>query len=217
MWIDAGLMLCGSLAGTIALLFGAAGRFDLPFFWAYVGAMLVCGLAVIVVIDRDLLAERLRPGSGGSDRGLSALLAVAFGVHVVVAGLDARHGWSHVPIAGRAVGFCGALAGMSLTIWSMRVNRFFSPYVRLQSDRGHRLVTGGPYRFVRHPGYAGALCVCIFSGFALGSWSSLAPSVFGVALILRRVVLEDRFLRGSLDDYHAYSQRVRWWFVPGIF
>ena len=104
---------------------------------------------------------------------------------------------------------------MILCVWAMAVNRFFSPVVRLQEERGHRLVTDGPYRYIRHPGYAGILLsACV--GVALGSWWSLLPLVVAMGLILRRTALEDRFLRASLEGYASYAEQVRYRLVPGI-
>ena len=99
--------------------------------------------------------------------------------------------------------------------WSS--NRFFSSVVRIQKERGHRVVDTGPYARVRHPGYAGMILMAPFSGLALGSWISVAIALVYSALILRRVVFEDTFLRQNLEGYDAYTRRVRYRLVPGIF
>jgi protein-S-isoprenylcysteine O-methyltransferase Ste14 len=98
----------------------------------------------------------------------------------------------------------------------MAVNRFFSSVVRIQSDRGHQLVTGGPYGWIRHPGYLAALLQGISSGIALGSWVSMIPVVGMLPLLFVRTVREDRFLRGNLPGYLEYAQRVRYRMLPGI-
>ena len=107
-------------------------------------------------------------------------------------------------------------AGFGLAIWAMLANRFFSPVVRLQEERGHHLITTGPYRFVRHPGYTGTLVSVLCVGPALGSWLASIPMVVFALLILRRARLEDRFLHDKLDGYPAYAQRVRYRLLPGV-
>ena len=98
----------------------------------------------------------------------------------------------------------------------MRINRFFSSVIRLQEDRGHELVTDGPYRWVRHPGYIAGLLICLASGIALGSWLSCSWPMGCIPLLLRRTVAEDRFLKSNLKGYSAYADAVRYRLVPGI-
>ena len=98
----------------------------------------------------------------------------------------------------------------------MIVNRFFSPVVRIQEERGHHLITEGPYRFIRHPGYAGMLLAFAGVGPALGSWWSLVPLVPVVLLILRRLLIEDRYLHEHLEGYAGYAQRVPYRLLPGV-
>jgi protein-S-isoprenylcysteine O-methyltransferase Ste14 len=107
-------------------------------------------------------------------------------------------------------------AGLAFFIWAMHVNRFFSSVVRIQRERGHHVVTGGPYRWVRHPGYAGAIPAAMASGLALCSWLATAIGALGVPLLLWRTIVEDRTLRAELPGYRDYAQRVRWRLLPGI-
>ncbi len=97
----------------------------------------------------------------------------------------------------------------------MRVNRFFSPVLRVQSERGHHVIDRGPYRWVRHPGYAGAVLCAVASAPALGSWWALVPAALYAVAFIRRAMREERFLRNELIGYEAYASRVRWWMVPG--
>lgn len=201
-------------AGTA--LFGAAGRFDRPLFWAYLGVMTLHWLAGILSIDKDLLAERLRPGPGGTDRGLAvAALPLSFG-HLLLAGFDTRCGWTHVPLAASIAGLACVVLGWGFATYAMHVNRFFSPVIRLQSERGHVLVDAGPYRFIRHPGYLGMLVYLLGSGPALGSWWASVPQLMLAWFIGRRLLREDRFLHEQLPGYPDYARRVRWRLLPGI-
>ncbi len=98
----------------------------------------------------------------------------------------------------------------------MAINRYFSSVVRIQEDRGHELITDGPYRVVRHPGYAGILIGMPGMALALGSWAALIPQVVFDLLIFRRLLIEERVLRRELAGYVEYSERVRWRLLPGL-
>jgi protein-S-isoprenylcysteine O-methyltransferase Ste14 len=199
------------------ILFISAGRLDLPWFWAVLGLHAIFMLAGLVLIDPDLLRERTRPGPGGRDRNLRSWLSLLFLVQFIIAGLDAgRYGWSRTmsPMV-QATALALYILGMVICIWAMAVNRFFSPVLRIQDERGHHLVTAGPYRYVRHPGYLGIL-LSASAGVALGSWWSLIALVPVAILILRRTTLEDRLLRKSLEGYANYSEQVRYRLVPGV-
>ena len=105
---------------------------------------------------------------------------------------------------------------MGLTTWAMLVNRFFSRAVRLQPDRGNQVVTSGPYRLVRYPGYSGGLLLLLSAGFALGSWIAMAPIPLMLPLMVRRTLIEESMLANALPGYADYTQRVRPRIVPGI-
>ncbi len=201
-----------------ASLFGSAGRLDLPWFWALIGFSIVLMFTALRAIEPDLMRERLRPAPGGVDRSLRWLMLPFLLAQLIVAGLDVgRFGWSGpVPLVVHGTGLLLFVSGMALAMRAMAVNRFFSPVVRIQVERGHRLITEGPYRFVRHPGYAGMLLSFLGSGLGLGSWWSLLPSIPVVVLILRRTILEDCYLRERLDGYAGYAERVRYRLLPGV-
>ena len=213
-WILQALGFC-ALIGL--LLFGCAGRIDIAPFWEY---LFVCGACFIVatsVIEPDLFLERVRPGGQPLKLRYYALLLPPI-VHWCIAGLDVgRFHWSvPVPPALQIAGLAIFASALALITWAMRTNRFFSSIIRLQEDRGHELVTAGPYRWVRHPGYIAGLMFCLTSGIALGSWLALLPAVLCVPLLVGRTVAEDRFLKSNLKGYSAYAGRVRYRLVPGI-
>ncbi|MBX3395307.1 MAG: isoprenylcysteine carboxylmethyltransferase family protein [Phycisphaerae bacterium] len=201
-----------------AILFPIAGRIDLPFFWIAVLAPTPLSFFIGPRVDPELLHERLRPAAGGIDRHLRTLGTPFFLGQLVVAALDVgRYHWS--PAMHPALQFAGAagfVGGLGFAAWAMLVNRFFSPVVRIQSERGHHLIATGPYAIIRHPGYCGTLLAWPSLSFALGSWWSLAALSPLVLLVFRRVVLEDRFLFESLEGYREYAARVRFRLIPGI-
>jgi protein-S-isoprenylcysteine O-methyltransferase Ste14 len=200
------------IGGLAIVLFGAAGRWDLPFFWAYLAIWGLLLLALPLVVDGGLARERLSVRGAGRGRYLRLLL-LPFGLtHWIVAGLDvSRYRWSDPMPAGMQVGgLVGVAAAWALVLWAMRVNRFFSPAVRVQAQGEHRVVTVGLYRYVRHPGYAAMILGFSSSGFALGSWWSLPTVLPYVVLILVRTLREDRFLRHELLGYTEYALTVRY-------
>jgi protein-S-isoprenylcysteine O-methyltransferase Ste14 len=200
-----------------AVLFGTAGHIDIPAFWTYVGVIALVSAVSLFVIDPDLAQERARPGDKpiGLRFYLAFLLCFA---HWAIAGLDhGRLHWSDtVPVWVEVVGFLIFAGGLSIFIWAMHVNRFFSSVVRIQRERGHHVVTTGPYRWVRHPGYAAVIPAAVASGLALGSWLSTAVGALGVPLLLWRMIAEDRTLHAELPGYSEYAQRVRWRLLPGL-
>lgn len=199
-------------------IFGLAGRTDLPVYWAYVLICVGKGLWIALSIDKDLASERAKPGPGGVDHFTWHFSTSLFVLHWAIAPLDiGRFHWSApIPIPLQLVGLLGFAVFGGLTIWSVVVNRFFSPVVRLQKDRGHHLVTLGPYRFVRHPGYLGMVISVPASGLALGSWWALLPAIGYALVILRRAAIEDQFLRRHLDGYNTYASAVRYRLLPGL-
>jgi protein-S-isoprenylcysteine O-methyltransferase Ste14 len=206
------------VAALAAVLFGSAGRLDLPWFWAFLtvhGALLAVQRATL---DEGLRRERERPGPGGCDRRLRQVTLPFYLAHLVVAGLDVGrwHGSGPIPPWVQGIGLAVYACGLGIAMWAMAVNRFFSPAARIQRERGHSLIRSGPYRHVRHPGYAGGLLAMLGGGVALGSWWSLLPMLPVALLTLRRTVLEDRLLRAELVGYEQYARCVTRRLVPGV-
>jgi len=209
------------LVAMAATLFGAAGTFAVPMFWAYLvlfAVLCVGASAAVYLLSPDLVRERVRPGEGEQDRVTVRALNLLMFAQFLLAGLDVgRLHWSAtVPFPLQILGLIGFAIGMGLTTWAMLVNRFFSRAVRLQPDRGQQVVTSGPYRLVRHPGYSGGLLLLLSAGFALGSWIAMAPILLMLPLMVRRTLIEESMLANALPGYADYMQRVRSRIVPGI-
>jgi protein-S-isoprenylcysteine O-methyltransferase Ste14 len=206
------------LVGAGVLLFGSAGTLSIPAFWVYLAILAAVFVASFMLLDPELLHERMRPG--GKPLPLGVMLAtVVFSLHWIIAGLDrGRLHWSDtVPLWLEVIGFVMMVAAQLLAFWAMRINRFFSSIVRIQSDRGQYVVTAGPYAFVRHPGYVAGILLIFASGIALGSWLAAAFVVAtNLPFLLYRIVVEERVLQSQLPDYAEYAQRVRWRLLPGL-
>ena len=206
------------MVAAAAALFAAAGTVAIPGFWAYLAIFAAVMIVSFTALDPDLLRERLRPGGKKPPLSLRVFSLVLF-VHWIVAGLDrGRFHWSDdVPHWLQGICLLTVAAGYGLALWAMRVNRFFSSVIRIQTDRGQRVVTTGPYAFVRHPGYAAGILIIAASGLALGSWLAAALVViFSLPFLLYRAIMEDRILQVELAGYSDYAARVRWRLVPGI-
>ena len=170
-----------------------------------------------------LMAERTRTLKASDvkawDKVLGPLMAFTLSFPlVIVAGLDHRFGWSPMfPAWLHITGIFLIALGYAFAAWAFVENRFFSSMMRIQTDRGHVVCDSGPYRIVRHPGYAGNLLALPGVVLALDSaWTLISV---GVALIVAviRTALEDRTLQAELPGYQEYTQRVRYRLVPGVY
>lgn len=194
------------------------GRTDLPWMWVYLIVWACILTYAFFILDPDLRRERFRPGGPTADPVALALMRLSALATMIVALLDVgRFHWSDgVPRAWHVVGLVLFAVGAWLPMRSMSVNRFFSPVVRVQRERGHRVVDWGPYAVVRHPGYAGMTILAVGGALLVGSLVALVPAAIFSALVLRRVFFEDAFLQQNLDGYREYSERVRFRLVPGV-
>ncbi len=136
----------------------------------------------------------------------------------MLAGLDVgRFEWSPLAPPLRAIGLLGYIVSVCILYWAVRVNPFYSSVVRVQSDRGQVAIDAGPYRFVRHPGYAATLLGMATGGLALGSGLALVPIALVMGVFVRRTLVEDRLLRRELAGYAEYALRVRHRLIAGVF
>jgi protein-S-isoprenylcysteine O-methyltransferase Ste14 len=215
------IVLVVYLGSLIAILFLSFGSLDWPMGWASLGIYIAISLANFSLVDPALVRERSRLGEGVQKRDMllaSISFLFLFPVTLAIAGIDVgRLGWSPpLPLSLRLLALLLFTLGNALGRWAMATNRFFSTFVRIQQDRNHQVVTGGPYRYVRHPGYAGAILAAITLPLALGSLWALIPACIGAAGFVVRTDLEDRMLGQDLDGYLEYADRVRHRLIPGI-
>jgi protein-S-isoprenylcysteine O-methyltransferase Ste14 len=205
-----------------ATLFIPAGRLDWAMGWALVGIYAVWVSAnALILIPRspELLAERAQRKKGIKD--WDAVLMSIVGILTlckhIVAGLDVRYGWTvGIPLWLQIVTLAIAALGYALGTWAMAVNAFFSQIVRIQDDRGHTVVTDGPYQFVRHPGYVGVIAFELATPVMLGSLWALIAGVLAALLVVVRTALEDRTLQKELEGYTEYVQQTRYRLLPGV-
>jgi protein-S-isoprenylcysteine O-methyltransferase Ste14 len=206
----------------IALTFLLAGRLDYWPGWAFNGAnILVLSLTAFVLRDRkDLMRERLKPGRGMKtwDKVYFVVSTPLFFAMFILSVLDGgRFSWSpRVPPAAMVLAAAAYGLGQYVLLRAKAANRFFSSVVRIQEDRGQTVCAGGPYRFVRHPGYLGGLIYALATPLLLGSLWGLVPAVLAMAPLVWRTAMEDRTLRAELTGYEDYARRVRFKLVPHV-
>jgi protein-S-isoprenylcysteine O-methyltransferase Ste14 len=200
------------------LVFALSGQWTSPVLWTFVLGMAGLTFYATSATTSDLMTERFKPPSQGRDPVALFWIRVAAIGTAVIGPLDGgRLHWSPpFSDAVRLLGMLGALAAFGLLFHSMVVNRYFSAVIRIQDDRGHRVVDAGPYARIRHPGYLGMIAGVPLMAIGFGSWWGLACAVVYSLLILRRVTVEDRFLRASLPGYPEYAARVTSRLVPGV-
>lgn len=198
--------------------------------WGWWQAWLMVAIFVLSFIISRVLAARKTPdilreranynqhaNTQPWDKWLSPMVAFGSVFVMLVAGLDARYQWSagfSLPV--EMLGLALILAGYLLASYAFVENAFFSGTVRIQGERGHKVVSSGPYAWMRHPGYSGSLLASLGIPLLLDSaWAFIPVVIFGVFFVLR-TRLEDRFLQANLTGYRKYAQRVRYRLLPGV-
>ena len=203
-----------------AILFIASGRLDWVWAWAYLGVGVSILAVNVLVVPPELIAERGQIGKEDIkdwDRVITTLNILPSLGAPIVAGLDERFGWSpQLALTVHLIGLAFMVLGQGLFTWSMVSNKFFSTSVRIQMERDHIVASGGPYRYVRHPGYIGYIVSAFATPLALGSLWALIPAAITLCLLVGRTALEDRTLQDELDGYREYAARVRYRLLPGV-
>lgn len=204
------------------LLFWPAGDWSWWVGWSFMIFFTGGCVALIVwLLARNpaLLEERMRIGANQKrwDKIFLGLIYLFFMAWWVVMPLDAvRFGWSHLAWGWRVAGVALTAASFYVLFTTFRENPFLSGVVRIQDDRGHRVISTGPYRFVRHPMYAGAALLVLGTPLWLGSWLGVAAGAALVLVLAVRAVLEERTLARELPGYDDYTRHVRRRMIPFV-
>jgi len=222
------VVLVGTFLGAFvegALLFASAGTTALPRAWFFVAVSLVGmfgQIAIVAIRNPELVNHRGRwkkkKDTKPWDKTLITLYGLlAFYAAPIVMGLDVgRYHWSALDLWSTVLGTAMFALGTVVLTWAMLVNTHFETTVRLQKDRAHRVITAGPYRFVRHPGYVGASLWTLAGPLIVGSLVALIPAAMAVLVLVVRTSLEDKTLQRELTGYAAYAGRVRYRLLPGL-
>jgi len=206
-----------------ALLFASAGSLHWPSAWVFLAVSAILGSACglwLAKTDPALLAERMRPtfqaDQPASDKIFLVIFVVALLLWLVAIGLDRRANASDVPLLLQALGLAMYLISIAFIMWVFRANSFAAPVVKVQAERHHRVVSSGPYAFVRHPMYSGIMLFFVGVPLLLGSWWGVAIAPVFAILFAIRALIEERALVEGLPDYADYAARVRYRLVPGL-
>ncbi len=212
----------GNLLVVAVILFAASGDLSWVWAWIYVGmgvAMLIVNALVILPTTPELVAERSRVAENtkGWDRVAVVLIFISGAGIFLVAGLDERFGWSPgLALAIHVAALAVTILAQAVFTWAMASNRFFAKTVRIQEERAHPVASGGPYRFVRHPGYAANIVTMFAVSLLLGSLWALIPAALSALAFVVRTALEDWTLQRELDGYADYGRQVRYRLMPRI-
>lgn len=191
--------------------------------WVFAGLNIV-GFAISRIVaarrNPDLIAERAKfmrhEDAKEFDKILAPLVGLGGGIIPIIAGLDELFAWSPgFSLSLKIISVIMILTGYVLASYALIENRYFSGMVRIQTDRNHHVISGGPYRWVRHPGYAGSLITYPFIPFFLNSYWIFIPSVSIVILMVVRTYLEYNTLQKELPGYADYAKKVRYRLIPG--
>lgn len=206
-----------------AILFGTAGTLNWHEAWVFIAIQFGWSAALTVYLwghDSELLKDRLKfmkKSAKGWDKILTFVSMPFYIPYLVIPGLDAvRYQWSHVPVGVKILCFLLVTASLIWIFWIMKENTYLSRFVEIQEDRGHKVITTGPYEFVRHPMYIGATILLLTLPVGLGSLYALIPAVFCAIIVIIRTSLEDKTLHRELDGYMEYAQNTKYRLIPGI-
>lgn len=209
------------LVGVAVLLFAPAG--DLAWLWAwvllalYLAGILITSLVMLRAHPETIAARAEATGQRGWDRIVGGLWALSMLATLVVAGLDVRWGWTDpLALEIHITGAFGFAVGLGLFMWAMASNAAFATVSRIGPTGEHRVCSSGPYHWVRHPGYIGAVVQAFATPLLLGSLWALLPGVVAAVAMVARTALEDAMLRAELPGYALYSEHVRYRLVPGL-
>lgn len=206
-----------------AAFFGSAGTLDWLEAWLYMIFQFTFSGAMAVWLKKnnpDLLKDRMtlfKSSARGWDKVLFWMMTVVFIPYLFLPGLDAiRYRWSSVPLFIKVFGFMAIAASLLMISWVMHENTYLSRVVEIQKERGHRVITTGPYQYIRHPMYAAVITQLICIPLGLGSLLTLIPASVLIALLAIRTHFEDKTLHSELEGYKAYSEKVKYRLIPGV-
>ncbi|MEJ2551103.1 MAG: isoprenylcysteine carboxylmethyltransferase family protein [Anaerolineales bacterium] len=210
------------LASIISAIVLAAGRWDWIEMWIFLATYLIVFIAWGMYLKfkkPDLLQERVTAFGKGKkwDRILIGIYWILILAFLFTASLDAgRHQNFVTPIPIKIISMVFILAGYALGFWSGIANEYLSSFVRIQEERGHQVSQAGPYRFIRHPMYAGDILSYPFVALFLNSLWALIPAALIIVLFIVRTYLEDTTLQRELEGYSEYTQKVKYRLVPYV-
>jgi protein-S-isoprenylcysteine O-methyltransferase Ste14 len=203
-------------------LFTSAGHFNWTMGWIYIAIVAASQISITIILmmkNPELMEERAESrGERNLDRILAGVMTLYGPLSMyIVAGLEKRSGWfPQIPATLQIAGIVLAIFGSLLTAWAMASNKFFYGILRIAQEKGHMVCANGPYQYVRHPGYIGAILFDLATPLVLSSALTLIPAALTLYAIVARTSLEDKALLNDFEGYKDYTRRVRYRLLPGI-
>jgi len=205
------------------ILFLGAGTFFWREAWLYLGSYIIAGISIVSWLRKnnaDLLRERLTFWKLSAQPQDKAILIIGVPVYIaflLVPGVDAvRWQYSDVPEVLKALAFGILVISYMISFRALKENAFLTRTIDIQHERGHRVITTGPYKVVRHPFYAAGMISFASVSLTLGSWLGLLPAAGLTLLLVARIHVEEKVLRKGLQGYEEYVQTVRYRLIPGV-
>jgi protein-S-isoprenylcysteine O-methyltransferase Ste14 len=204
---------------TLIILLVSAGIIKWIYAWIYTLASVLVIITNAFIFPTELISERGRKKENVEkwDKIITGIIIIPWFTLYIIAGLDIRFGWStEFALWIHITALITFILGNALVSWAMIANNYFSTSVRIQYDRGHTVSSGGPYRYIRHPGYIGMIIYLLSTPIILGSFWALIPAIMTVILFIIRTSFEDNTLKNKLEGYKEYAERVKYRLISGI-
>jgi protein-S-isoprenylcysteine O-methyltransferase Ste14 len=204
---------------TLIILLVSAGIIKWIYAWIYTLASVLVIIINAFIFPAELISERGRKKENVEkwDKIITGIIIIPWLTLYIIAGLDIRFGWStELALWIHITALIIFIFGNALVSWAMIANNYFSTSVRIQYDRGHTVSSGGPYRYIRHPGYLGMIIYLLSTPIILGSFWALLPAIMTVILFIIRTSFEDNTLKNKLEGYKEYAERVKYRLISGI-
>lgn len=220
--VKRGAQVLFSLVLMMALFFYSAGTLDLPLVWLYFDVYfisLVANMLIFLKYNPEVIkarSEMLKGEMKWWDKTYAVLYTLLLFALPVACGLGVRFQSAPLGIEYYVLGIILFVAGWSFTSWALAANKFFEGSVRIQKERGHKVVSSGPYAIIRHPGYAGMIVLYFSMPFAFGSLYGLVPALLVAGAFVFRTHFEDEMLQKELKGYKEYAKKVRFRLLPGL-
>jgi protein-S-isoprenylcysteine O-methyltransferase Ste14 len=208
-----------SIIITLIILLVSAGKIKWIYAWIYTLASVVVIITNAFIFPSELISERGRKKENVEkwDKIITGIIIIPWYTLYIIAGLDIRFGWSpELALWVHITALISFILGNAFVSWAMIANNYFSTKVRIQYDRGHTVSSGGPYGYIRHPGYFGMIIFLLSTPILLGSYWALLPAIMTVILLIIRTSFEDDTLKSKLEGYKEYADRVKYRLISGI-
>jgi protein-S-isoprenylcysteine O-methyltransferase Ste14 len=214
-----GQLLIG-ISFFIASLFVVSGRWDWTGAWLYLGFWII-GLSLMMVLMKKLNPELIQARSKKIiEKKFDKIFLILYSPLTLLtptaAGLDVRINGANIATSWALIGLGICIIGIIPTAWAMVANRFFEQTARIQTDRHHKVITTGPYKYIRHPGYTGMIIMFAATPLILQSKWTFIPMATTIVLVIFRTAMEDKMLQNELSGYTEYAAKVRFRLVPGL-